>query len=89
MNLKDQYKRLFEGKVSSNDTRLIKEATPSGRRQAELEEDLMANIEASLDELIDLIVTEAHSIGSSFRTPGIMSRASKLIKDKLRRAKLL
>lgn len=55
----------------------------------EREEDLMANVESAIDELIDMIKEESYDIGGSFRAPGIQYRVTKLIKDKLRKAKML
>jgi hypothetical protein len=53
------------------------------------EEDLMANVEVAIDDLIDLIKKEANEIGGSFRSPGIESRVGKLLKEKLAKAKLI
>jgi len=53
------------------------------------EEDLMANVEVAIDDLISLIKKEANEIGGSFRSPGIESRVGKLLKSKLAKAKLI
>ena len=53
------------------------------------EEDLMANVEVAIDDLIALIKKEANDIGGSFRSPGIESRVGKLLKEKLAKAKLI
>jgi hypothetical protein len=52
------------------------------------EEDLMANVDSVIDDLIILIKKEANEIGGSFRSPGIESRVAKLIKTKLQKARL-
>jgi hypothetical protein len=52
-------------------------------------EDLMTNIEFSIDELITYVKTNADEIGGSFRSPGIEAEAAKLIKSKLKKAKLI
>jgi hypothetical protein len=57
--------------------------------EAEREDELMANIESSMDDLISLIKKEANNIGGSFRAPGIESRVAKLLKSKLQKARLL
>jgi len=54
----------------------------------EREEDLMANVEVAIDDLIAMIKKEANDIGGSFRSPGIESRVAKLIKAKLQKARL-
>lgn len=54
----------------------------------EREEDLMANVEVAIDDLIAMIDEEANDIGGSFRSPGIKSRVAKLIKSKLQKARL-
>jgi hypothetical protein len=56
--------------------------------EEEREEDLMANVEVAIDDLISMIKKEANEIGGSFRSPGIESRVAKLIKAKLQKAKL-
>jgi hypothetical protein len=53
------------------------------------EEDLMANVEVTIDDLISMIKKEANEIGGSFRSPGIESRVGKLLKAKLAKAKLI
>lgn len=53
------------------------------------EEDLMANVEVAIDDLIAMIKKEANDIGGSFRSPGIESRVGKLLKEKLAKAKLI
>lgn len=55
----------------------------------EREDDLMANVEVAIDDLISLIKKEANEIGGSFRSPGIESRVGKLLKEKLAKAKLI
>jgi hypothetical protein len=55
----------------------------------EREDDLMANVEVTIDDLIALIKKEANEIGGSFRSPGIESRVGKLLKAKLAKAKLI
>lgn len=45
--------------------------------EAEREDELMTNIESSMDDLISLIKKEANNIGGSFRAPGIESRVLK------------
>lgn len=57
--------------------------------ELEREDDLMSNIESTIDSLIANIKQEADEIGGSFRAPGIESRAGKLIKAKLQKAKLI
>ena len=56
--------------------------------EEEREEDLMANVEVAIDDLISMIKKEANEIGGSFRSPGIESRVAKLIKAKLQKARL-
>ena len=56
--------------------------------EEEREEDLMANVEVAIDDLIAMIKKEANDIGGSFRSPGIEHRVSKLIKSKLQKARL-
>lgn len=56
--------------------------------EEEREEDLMANVEVAIDDLIAMIKKEANDIGGSFRSPGIEHRVSKLIKAKLQKARL-
>lgn len=56
--------------------------------EEEREDDLMANVEVAIDDLISMIKKEANEIGGSFRSPGIESRVAKLIKAKLQKARL-
>ena len=55
----------------------------------EREEDLLANVEAAIDDLISMIKKEANDIGGSFRSPAIESKVGKLLKEKLSKAKLI
>ena len=57
--------------------------------EQEREDALMANVESTIDDLIANIKQEASEIGGAFRAPGIESRAAKLIKAKLQKAKLI
>lgn len=53
----------------------------------ERREDLMSQVEVSIDDLLAMIKKEANDIGGSFRSPGIMYDAKKLIEDKLKKFK--
>ena len=47
------------------------------------EDMLMANIEASIDDLLSMAKEESYNIGGEFRGPGVWDRVKKLIKSKL------
>ena len=53
----------------------------------ERREDLMSSVEVSIDDLLAMIKKEANDIGGSFRSPGIMYDAKKIIEDKLKKFK--
>ena len=75
----------------SKDFNLVSEKKADGTisdDEEEREEDLMANVEVAIDDLIAMIKKEANDIGGSFRSPGIEHRVSKLIKAKLQKARL-
>ena len=55
----------------------------------EREEELMANVEAAIDDLVYKIKQESNDIGGSFRAPGIQYRDEKLLRDKLKKARML
>lgn len=47
-------------------------------------EDLMSSVEVAIDDLVEMIKKEANDIGGSFRSPGIVYDAKKLIETKLK-----
>jgi len=53
----------------------------------ERREELMSQVEVSIDDLLAMIKKEANDIGGSFRSPGIMYDAKKLIEDKIKKFK--
>lgn len=57
--------------------------------EEEREEELMAQVESSIDELIAKIKEDANDIGGSFRAPGIIHRVGQLIKAKLNKARII
>jgi len=52
-------------------------------------EELMTNVEFSIDELITYIKTNAKDIGGSDTSTAIESKAAALVKTKLKKAKLI
>lgn len=50
---------------------------------------LITDVNTLMDELIDMIKTRTEEIGGSFRSPGYTAQCVKIIKDKLKKAKML
>jgi phosphopantothenoylcysteine synthetase/decarboxylase len=84
-------KKLDESELNEIEESVFNEKKADGTisdDEEEREEDLMANVEVAIDDLIAMIKKEANDIGGSFRSPGIEHRVSKLIKAKLQKARL-
>jgi len=52
-------------------------------------EDLIIDLNFMLDEMINMVKTRTEEIGGSFRSPGYTHTCVKVIKDKLKKAKML
>ena len=83
-------KRQLKRIVKEEKAKLISEANPDGTISPDEDEerdDLMADVEQTIDTLIRHVQEMSVAIGGSFRGPGIRKEAFRLIADKIHRAR--
>ena len=77
-------KRQLKRIIKEEKTRFIREMNPDGTISAdedEQREELLMEVERTMSDLVQDIVTRAEQIGGPFRSPGIKAECFKLVAD--------
>ena len=83
-------KRQLKRVIREEKAKILKEANPDGTISPDEEEerdDLMVDVEVTIDNLIQHVQDMSMAIGGSFRGPGIRAECFRLIADKIHGAR--
>ena len=83
-------KRQLKRIIKEEKSRFVREMNPDGTISDDEDDaryDLLATVEAQIDELIQHVRDESVRIGGGFRSPGIRAEIFKLMADKIHGAR--
>ena len=83
-------KRQLKRIIKEEKARFIREMNPDGTISADEDvqrEDLLAEVERTMQDLVQDVQMQAESIGGSFRSPGIKAECFKLMADIIHEAR--
>ena len=83
-------KRQLKRIIKEEKARFIREMNPDGTISGDEDvqrEELLAEVERTMLDLVQDVVTQAENIGGSFRSPGIKAECFKLMADIIHEAR--